>query len=75
MTALSLLGRHRDYLRSRPMTKSPEFEKITADTIKSIKEDFQKSLEPNVAHRRNLDKSIVEQVEADLDSLVEKHSE
>jgi hypothetical protein len=57
------------------MTKSPEFEKITADTIKSIKEDFQKSLEPNVAHRRNLDKSIVEQVEADLDGLVKKHSE
>jgi hypothetical protein len=57
------------------MTKSPEFEKITADTIKSIKEDFQKSLEPNVTHRRNLDKSIVEQVEADLDGLVKKHSE
>jgi hypothetical protein len=54
------------------MTKSPEFEKITADTIKSIKEDFQKS---TVAHRRNLDKSIVEQVEADLDGLIEKHSE
>lgn len=55
-----------------------DFGKDVADTFRSIKKEFTDSLAPpnevNMGGtRKNLDKSIAEQVNSDLDKIIDKH--
>lgn len=57
-----------------------DFGKEVAETFRGIKGDFERSLEPpppdgcgTGGARHKLDKSVVEQVRADLDGVIKKH--
>ena len=57
-----------------------EFGKDVAETFRSIKDDFERSLEPpppsgcgTGGGRHRLDKSVVEQVRAEIEGVIKRH--